>query len=397
MKKSLEMKAKLRELNQKAQEALDKKDAEGARALIQEAKELKEMIDLQETIEEEDRFFAENSGTSRPAGEEKAPSARAESAGFIRAALKKMSGKKLSEAENALLLPSTTYENGENGESYILPQDIRTRIHELVRQYKSLRDVVGYYPTGALTGSFPVEGFETVSELVDFADGTDGTDSDDISFKPVSFSLKEKAAFIKMSNTLLKLTDNALVEYVAKIFARKAVITENKMILDAAKKSKTVKALTGIDDLKAAINVTLDPAALPNTVIVTNQDGFHFLDNQKDANERPLLQPDPTNATRKLLFGYPVYVYSNTLLASTPPSASAAGKAPVLIGDLADGVYAVDLEGQIAFKTSEEAGFYSNTTVARLIEFFDAIQVDSSDKCYIYGELEYAPKTGAGA
>lgn len=395
MKKSLEMKAKLKNLNAQAQEALDAKDTEKAKALIEQAKELKSLIELQEAVEEDERSLAENSFPDGQQGKQDKPQGKVkESAGFIRAVIKKMSGRKLTEAEDALLLPSTSHQTGEHGESYILPQDISTRIRELVRQYRSLRDVVGYLPTSALTGSFPVENFETVSELVDFSDGTDGADSNDISFKQVAFALKEKAAFIKMSNTLLQLTDNALVDYVAKIFARKAVVTENKMLLEAAKKSKTPKALKNIDDLKTAINTVLDPAALANTVIVTNQDGFNFLDSQKDANERPLLQPDPTNATRKTLFGYPVYVYSNTLMASTAAGSGTPGKAPVLFGDLKDGVSAVDLEGQIAFRTSEEAGFYSNTTVARLIEFFDAIQVDGSDKCYLYGELEYAPALG---
>ncbi len=57
---------------------------------------------------------------------------------------------------------------------------------------------------------------------MDFADGTDGQDSNDIKFKNVSFSLKEKAAFIKLSNTLLKLTDNALIAYIVEVFAKKS-------------------------------------------------------------------------------------------------------------------------------------------------------------------------------
>ena len=44
-----------------------------------------------------------------------------------------------------------------------------------------------------------------------------------VEFKNVSFSLKEKAAFIKLSNTLLKLTDNALIAYIVEVFAKKAV------------------------------------------------------------------------------------------------------------------------------------------------------------------------------
>ena len=62
-------------------------------------------------------------------------------------------------------------------------------------------------PVSALTGSFPVENFETLSGLVDFADGTDGEDNKEIKFTSVQFALKEKAAFIKLSNTLINLSD----------------------------------------------------------------------------------------------------------------------------------------------------------------------------------------------
>ena len=136
-----------------------------------------------------------------------------ENASFIRAALKKLSGTKLTEAEDALLLPSVTYPNGEHGEGYILPQDIRTKIKEKLRQFRSLREVCGYLKTTALTGSYPSDNDETEG-LIDFTDGTDGTYATDPVFSPVSWSLKEKGAFIKISNTLLSLTDNDLIAYI---------------------------------------------------------------------------------------------------------------------------------------------------------------------------------------
>ena len=313
---------------------------------------------------------------------------RTKNASFIRAALKKVTGGQLTEAENSLLLPTTINTNGVNGEGYILPQDIRTLIVKKVREYRSLREVVGYYPASALTGSFPVENFETLTELVDFEDGTDGTETNEIKFKNVSYKLKEKAAFIKLSNTLLALTDNALISYVAEVFAKKAVITENKLIKAAMENSKVKKTLKSIKDLKKVINVDLDPGVLFGSVIVTNQDGFDFLDGLEDSHGRPLLQPDPTSPTTKLFKGLKVEVYSNTLLPTRNDSSK--NYAPIYVGNLNEGVKFVDLEGIIAFTTSKEAGFWSNTTVARLIEFIDAIQVDSSDKCYVAGEIELA-------
>lgn len=311
-----------------------------------------------------------------------------ENANAIRAMIKKVTGKQLTEAENALILPSTSNPTGEHGESYILPQDVRTLISKKIRQYKSLRDVLGYMPASALTGSFPVEDFDTVTGLVDFTDGEEGEDDKDIKFKNIKYSLAEKAAFIKLSNTLLNLTDNALINYIVEVFSKKAVITENQMGIAALKKGKKVKTLADWKALKSSINKDLDPAVLFGTVIVTNQDGFDVLDSALDANGRPLLESNPANPTQRKFKGYIVEQFSNSLLPSVE------NKAPIFYGNLAEGVKFVDLDGQVAFATSSEAGFMSNTTIARLIEFIDVVQCDSSDKCYCYGELPITASEG---
>ena len=66
-------------------------------------------------------------------------------------------------------------------------------------------------------------------------------------------------------------------------------------------------------------------------------------------------------------------------------------KVPIFYGALSEAIKFCDLSGLISFATSKEAGFMSNTTIARLIEFIDVIQVDKSDKCYIYGEFDVTP------
>lgn len=379
MDKLTEMKNKLEKLKNEAQVLLDNNKLEDAKAKMEEVKAQKEAIKIQEVLDAEEKELLKAKANNNPTGlpQDKTK----ENANAIRAMIKKVTGHKLTEAENALILPSITNPTGTNGEGYILPEDVRTLINKKIRQYKSLRDVLGYMPVGALTGSFPVENFETVTGLVDFADGTDGTDSDDIKFTNVKFALAEKAAFIKLSNTLLNLTDNALINYIVEVFARKAVVTENAMALATLKKGKTVKGIADWKALKSSINKDLDPAALYGTVIVTNQDGFDVLDSALDSTGRPVLQPNPTNPTESLFKGYPIKIYSNTMLKTNN------GKAPIIYGNLSEGAKFVDLNGQVAFATSSEAGFMSNTTIARLIEFLDVVQCDSSDKCYVYGEL----------
>ena len=386
MKKIDEMKNKLANLKNEAQVLLDNNKIQDAKAKMEEIKELKDAIAVQEVLDQEEieilKAKAKNASTGLT------QDATKENANAIRAMIKKVTGKQLTEAENALILPSTTNPTGEHGESYILPQDIRTLISKKIRQYKSLRDVLGYMPASALTGSFPVEDFETVTGLVDFTDGEEGTDDKEIKFKNIKYSLVEKAAFIKLSNTLLNLTDNALINYIVEVFSKKAVITENKMGIETLKKGKKAKALADWKALKSSINKDLDPGVLFGTVIVTNQDGFDVLDSALDANGRPILETNPANPTQSKFKGYIVEQFSNSLLPSVE------NKAPIFYGNLAEGVKFVDLDGQVAFATSSEAGFMSNTTIARLIEFIDVVQCDSSDKCYCYGELPITTSEG---
>lgn len=379
-KKIYEMNQKLTGLKSEIQDLIDSNNVNDAKEKMKEAKALKEAIDLQqELLESEDNSLLEK------AKEHIENNDITKSANIVRAMLKKVTGRSLTEAENALLIPTTGSPNGENGEAYILPQDIRTRITKKMRDYSSMRDIVGYIPTNALTGSFPVENFETLSELVDFTDGTDGEDVTDISFKNVAFSLKEKAAFIKLSNTLLSLSDEPLLEYVAEIFAKKAVLTENKMIIEALKKGKSAQTIAGWKGLKSGLNKLLDPAALSSAVIITNQDGYDYLDSEVDTIGRPILQPDLSKPGQSLFKGIPVKVFSNSILAT------AGTKAPIFFGALKEGVKFVDLNGAVAFAASSAAGFLSNTTIARLIEFIDVVQSDSSDKCYVYGEIDISP------
>ena len=381
--KLAQLKRELEELRNEAKSLIENK------ATLEEIKNKRQEIELKKQEIEIEKEIENSIKEPVPAPKNPIKDKTKENANVIRAIIKKCIGKQLTEIENSLLIPTQTNPNGTNGEGYILPQDIRTQIEEKKREYKSLRTIVGSIETTALTGSFPVEDFETLTELIDFTDGTDLSDNgNEIRFANVKFSLKEKGALIKLSNTLLAMTDNNLVAYIVEIFAKKAVLTENKMILATLQSNKTVKDLVNYKALKSSINVDLDPATYNSMVIATNQDGFNFLDSQLDSMGRPILQPNPANPTQKLFMGYIVEVFSNSMLATT------GGKAPIFYGSLTDGVKVVD-NGALAFATSSDAGFISNTTLARVIEFIDVVQADKSDKCYCYGEFTISQATGS--
>ena len=116
-----------------------------------------------------------------------------------------------------------------------------------------------------------------------------------------------------------------------------------------------------------------------------NQDGFDHLDNEVDANGRPLLQPDVTQASNKSLFGLPVHVVSNDHL---PTTGTTTKKAPIYFGNFVEGLKFFD-RNVYSVAISSEAGFKQNMTLLRVIERYDVAQGDAS--AYIYGELDVTP------
>ncbi|MBV4417465.1 phage major capsid protein [Clostridium tyrobutyricum] len=374
-----------------AEKATDDKKVLERKLVMVEQLEKEEAAELKRQAEEKEKQERDKENKGTETRETKKNDSM-----LLRAMVKTMMKKDLSKEERALLANGaggnggTPNPWGANGEGYVLPQAISTTINTLIRQYKSFRTVLGHIPTTALTGSFPVEGFDTVTGLVDFSeDGTkDIPESNDIKFVNKKFALVEKGAIIPISNTLLSFTDQALESYIAGIFAKKAVITENAMAVSKLSEGKTVKELADWKALKASINVDLDPAALANACICTNQDGFNVLDSTLDGFGRPILQPNPTNPTQKLFMGIPVNVFSNYMLPSVNTGTTEAPKmqAPIFYGDCMDAVKFVD-NGNYSFAVSTEAGFTKNMTYARVIEYIDVVQVDSSDKIYVAGQL----------
>jgi HK97 family phage major capsid protein len=373
------MKAKLDVLRDMAQKAVEADDMESAEKHMTEVEALEKKVEIMERLDKSEKaeLLAAAEEKTEPASVEK-------TASFFRAVFKTIAGKTLTPAEKALLTPDPVTATGDNGEGYILPKDISTKINQLIREFRSFRGIVGKITTKALSGSMTVEDIAGITGLVNFTDGNELTESEDPQFKPVSFAMKEYGAIMYVSNVLISMSDNDLLAYVAEYFAKKAVVTENAKVIAALKYGKTAKSLATWAALSSSINTDLDPASLSRTVIVTNQNGFDYLDKQLDANNRPILQPDPTNPTVKRFKGYPVIVFSNGQLTDDETYGS-----PVFYGNLRDGVKFVTC-GYYRFATSAEAGFTRNTTAVRLIELFDVIQWDASDECYCFGYLKEA-------
>lgn len=259
---------------------------------------------------------------------------------------------------------------GENG-GYLVPEDVRTAINEYRRSFVSLKDHVDVRSVVVPSGS---EVYEKTSQLTGLTNITELGEIQEMNaevFERITYKVKDFGGILPVSRFLLQDSPENLLAYLGKWFMKKQVVTENKEII-AVLKTLTKKAITKVDEIKEALNVTLDPIFLDNTKVLTNQDGFNVLDSIKDKNGNYLLQPVLNDPTKRLLLGKEVIVLPNTHLPN-----ETANKFPLYVGDLEEAVRVYELD-ELEIKSTDVGGksFTRNSYDTRLITRFDVKAID---------------------
>lgn len=264
----------------------------------------------------------------------------------------------------------------------IVPKDVNTMVLEKKRQFVSLESYVTVEPVKTRSGSRVIEKNADITGFTEITELTDLDDMDNPKFTPISYAVKDRGGILPISNSLLQDTDQNLMEYISKWIAKKSIITRNKLILTLLA-TLPKKAIADLDAIKKVLNVDLDPSITIGAVIITNQDGYNFMDQQKDGDGRALLQPNPTQPTQNLLFGKPVVIISNRWL---PTTGTTTKKAPIIIGDLKEAVVLFDRQ-QYSIASTNVGGksFSRNSTDVRVIQREDVQKFD--DEAVVYGEL----------
>lgn len=181
---------------------------------------------------------------------------------------------------------------------FLVPEDVQNQIIEKMRELKPLSDLFSVETVTAPTGwrvvdTAPTKGLVPVDEMGQIDD-----DDDQPVFAKVTYAVSKKALILPVSNELA--TDNVanLFGYLSGWFAKKLVITENAMLI-AALKTLTATSINSdpLKGIKTALNKGLDPAISAIAQVILNQTAFDVLDGLTDGNDRPLLQPNPTDET----------------------------------------------------------------------------------------------------
>lgn len=350
----------------------DNKDIEKAQAALDRAEELQKEFDIEQKL-----FEMEKNGAPAP---EEVP---AKADGF-KALAKMLRKQNLTDSEKALI----TGTGAQDGENYLIPEDVKVAINELRKTYVSAKDLVTVEQTDSLSGSVNYEAGAPAG-LTEFEDGAAIGEETNPKFVKIPFAIKHFGKLIPISRILAGAEKAGLMGYIDRWFVRNAVITENGKIfatLKAGYNKGTPKAIAGWKELKKSITVDLDPSCLVDGVIATNQSGFACLDAEEDADGRPVLQPNPAHPTEKLFQGLVVKVYPDAQLPNID-----ATHFPVIYGATKAGATFKEFQA-LEFSASEHYLFGKNQNCLRVIEGFDVMSTDTS--AYIYGSFSASPAEG---
>lgn len=268
-------------------------------------------------------------------------------------------------------LDSNTDESG----GLIIPVDVQTKINEYKRAYPfNMQELVSSETVSFRSGTRVFEKLAESTPWIEIEEWDTIAEVPAMQFEKKQYSIKDYAGILPIPNRMLQDTDAALMDTVARYIARKTLITRNKVILDTlAELYSDPSDFSGLDAIKNALNVELDLAFVANAQIITNQDGYNYLDNLKDDTGNYLLQPDVVNGTGKTLLGKQVVVVPNRELPTKDTNA------PVYIGSLKEVILFFD-RGVYEVRGTDIGGdaFTRNSYDIRVIDRFGVESWDTA-------------------
>ncbi|GAA3020399.1 phage major capsid protein [Tetragenococcus solitarius] len=261
----------------------------------------------------------------------------------------------------------------------VVPEEVIGEVFDLKRNKYNLAQYATVKTVSNGQGKYPVATNQeavlaTKEELAEIED----VDAD--MFTSVNYAVATRAGKIALSNEIVEDSEVNIVQEVKEQLQQLVDNTDNKHIIDLLK-TFPKQEVADLDGLKEIHNVTLDPA-LDKTVIL-NQSGFNHLDTLKDSDGRYILQPDVTAPSGKSLFGMPVVLVSNKLLANAEN-----GAFPMIIGDIAQSVF-VARRNQVTTQW-DKFDYYSQGLAVVIRNDYETIDEEAS----VY--IEFTPETTGG-
>lgn len=270
------------------------------------------------------------------------------------------------------LLDSKTDHSGSDA-GLTIPQDIRTAINTLVRQYDSLQEYVNVENVTTLTGSRVYEKWTDITGLANIDDEAGKiADIDDPKLSLIKYTIKRYAGISTVTNSLLADSAENILAWLSGWIAKKVVVTRNKAILGVVDKLPTKPTLTKWDDI-IDLEAKVDPAIKQTSFFLTNTSGFTALKKVKNALGDYLMERDVKSPTGYSIDGFAVKEISDRWLPKT-----SSGVMPLYFGDLKQAVTLFDRQQMSLLSTNIGGGaFETDTTKIRVIDRFDVVATDT--------------------
>ena len=257
---------------------------------------------------------------------------------------------------------------------YLVQTEQLEILYEFRRMYSQLRDYCNVFQISKPTGKFPAIGAET-GKLTSFEEIKSIT-AHDVDFSQVTWETVDYGDIIPISNQLIADSDFNVMSIIGQRLARKAVNTENYVILTAVDTQlSTPTTITTYKQLLNAMNVTLDRAFYLNTRIFLNQDAFQWLSTLEDGMNRPLLIPDVVAPDTYRFRGKEVVVVPNSVMPTVTVSTD--DLAPIYVGSMADFIGFFERAG-VEISTSSDFMFDKYAVAMRAVMRFGVSILDSS-------------------
>lgn len=315
MRKLYDLKNKRAGILAEAEALLNKQDMENYRAKMAEVKKMNTEIEAMEDLAAEEGRFG--SGDTPAITRQEAMAAKKKEEHLANALDAARSGNEYANAfakalrngitvrtlgqyedlaplANALTISGGSPAGADGG--FLVPVEFDGMIQRKMKEFVRLADYFKVEPVTSATGWRAVETTASRKPLPLVGENTAIGMTDQPSFQKVEYTIKKYGDRIAVSQELLDDNTAGLLQYIADWFAPRAVITENALLLGLLNdmEAKTLTAGKEISELKSVLNRTLNTAISKNAVIITNGNGYDFLDQLTDANGRGLLVPDPT-------------------------------------------------------------------------------------------------------
>lgn len=240
--------------------------------------------------------------------------------------------------------------------SVLIPQSILAPLHE-THQFNRLEDFTHNVAVTTTTGKQPYFE-ENTGVLQTKAEFDHAKDVNLSNLKFINWDLKTYAGKLALSREVLMdsekgSSENWLAEAQAQMKDLQDNTNDSLIAAQLLNGATTKNATDAVADMKTVLNVNLQPKDSEASQIILTASAYNSLDQLKDGFGRPLLQPDPTQASSNLLFGKPVIKVADTLLGK-------AGDAIAVIAPLSKVIYNFQM-GQVSGQFIDSFDIFDTT------------------------------------